>query len=80
MKKYLSIKNVSKAFDPNWEKNKYQEQAIQCLKDFYNNLGLKNVTIKEDKVEGKTPIIFFRALSNDQNCKELSLVYAHLDK
>ena len=80
MYQYLSIPNVSKAFDPNWEQNKYQEQAIKCLKEFYSNLGIKGVTIKEDKVPGKTPIIMFKAKSNVEGCDKTTLLYGHLDK
>lgn len=46
MLKYLEIPNVSKAFDPQWEKNRYQDKAIDCLKEFFYSLKLKDAVIR----------------------------------
>ncbi|HQZ15015.1 MAG TPA: hypothetical protein PLT55_04160, partial [Acidimicrobiia bacterium] len=52
---YMSIPNVSPAFDANWKENGYIDKVIFLFEKFANENAPRNSMVKVQQLEGKTP-------------------------
>lgn len=74
---YIKIPNKSPAFDPNWQKNGFIDEAVALLIAWCEQQPLKNRTIKVHHAPEKTPLITIEVEGEINNTV---LLYGHLDK
>ncbi len=72
---YIRIPNKSPAFDPDWVKHGYMDQAVCSQKARAQSVtGMKVEVIR---LSGRTPLIFIEIPGQSDDCV---LLYGHLDK
>jgi acetylornithine deacetylase/succinyl-diaminopimelate desuccinylase-like protein len=74
---YMRIPNRSPAFDPDWEKHGYMEQAVQQFGRWCGAQGLKGLEIEIVRLPGRTPLIYMDVPGAGG---DPILLYGHLDK
>lgn len=74
---YVSIPCKSVAFDAEWEKNGYIDQAIQLISAWCHAQQIFDMRFSIHKLPGHTPILL---MDIPGQCSETVLLYGHLDK
>lgn len=77
LQKYIYIPNKSPAFDSDWQKHGYMDQAVTLIKDWCQAQNIEKMHIEVVRLPGRTPLIFMDIPGNN---KETVLLYGHLDK
>eukprot|EP01095_Lingulamoeba_sp_RSL-Kostka_P002784 TRINITY_DN136_c0_g1_i1.p1 TRINITY_DN136_c0_g1~~TRINITY_DN136_c0_g1_i1.p1 ORF type:complete len:479 (+),score=211.49 TRINITY_DN136_c0_g1_i1:56-1492(+) len=86
LSEYISVPNVSPIFDPEWNSNGFQEQAVELLVNWVKNQDIKNYSIEVVKDDDKTPLIFIEVDSSlkgetkEESIENTCLLYGHFDK
>jgi len=80
-KKFLSVPNVSPAYDKNWNKNGLLKEAAKVLNEYAVNLGIPglNVTFYGGEEENVTPLLYIDIDGTSKDGKRV-LLYGHYDK
>lgn len=76
---YIRIPNLSKAYDPDWEKNGLFEKAGNHLLDWVKKQNIKGLELKMSSDPGKSPVIFGVMEGSEPNSGNI-LLYGHFDK
>ena len=77
---YMSIPNVSPAFDANWKENGYIDKVIFLFEKFANENAPRNSMVKVQQLEGKTPLLVVDVPARNYNGGDVVLIYGHSDK
>eukprot|EP00744_Colponema_vietnamica_P005626 GILI01008222.1.p1 GENE.GILI01008222.1~~GILI01008222.1.p1 ORF type:complete len:498 (+),score=153.46 GILI01008222.1:146-1495(+) len=70
---------MSPLFDPQWETNGLQDQAIQLLVDWAKGQNIKGFTMDVLREAGRTPLIFIEVEADERDAPTV-LLYGHMDK
>ena len=74
---YIKIPAKSPAFDPDWEKNGYIEDATQQIFNWCKKQDIKDMSCEIVRLPGRTPLIFMDIPGDND---DTILMYGHLDK
>lgn len=76
---YIKIPNKSPAFDKDWEKHGYMEDAVTMFEGWARRYleKLPGATLTVERLPGRTPLIFIDVPGTGSDCV---LLYGHLDK
>ncbi len=74
---YIKIPNKSPAFDADWEKHGYMEDAVALMEKWVRAQPIKGMEVEVLRLEGRTPLIFCD-IPGDSD--DVVLLYGHLDK
>ncbi len=74
---YIKIPAKSPAFDPDWEKNGYIEEATQQIYSWCKQQDIKGMSCEIIRLPGRTPLIFMDIPGDND---DTILMYGHLDK
>lgn len=77
LSQYISIPNKSPAFDPDWQKHGYMDQAVDLMVKWASAQGLKGFQCEVVKLENRTPLIYIEVPGSSD---VTVLMYGHLDK
>ncbi len=77
---YLSIPNVSPAFDSNWKQNGYIDEVANLFLNFADNHAPKNAKVFLQEIENKTPLLVIDVPAQNYKGDDTVLIYGHLDK
>ncbi|MEE4218386.1 MAG: M20 family metallopeptidase [Xanthomonadales bacterium] len=74
---YIKIPAKSPAFDPDWDKNGYIEEATQQIYSWCKQQDIKGMSCEIVRLPGRTPLIFMDIPGDND---DTILMYGHLDK
>ena len=74
---YIRIPNKSPAFDPDWERHGYMDQAIELMADWCRSQPVPRMRIEVRRLPGITPLLLVDIPGELSECV---LLYGHLDK
>lgn len=84
---YVKIPNKSPAFDADWARHGYMDDAVSLIERWCRAHALAHMTIEVVRLEGRTPLIFMEVpghnggRENDRTDRDpCVLLYGHLDK
>ncbi len=80
---YIAIPNKSPAFDPQWVRHGYMEQAVSLLEQWARARlpRLAGAALEVVRLEGRTPVILIDVPASAAGAEgETVLLYGHLDK
>jgi acetylornithine deacetylase/succinyl-diaminopimelate desuccinylase-like protein len=79
---YIKIPNKSPAFDADWQKHGYMEDAVSLIERWCRAHALPDMGIEVVRLEGRTPLIFMElpGTADAGGKDECVLLYGHLDK
>ena len=74
---YIRIPNKSPAFDPDWKKNGYMDEAVTLISDWCRANAIDDMALEVIQLEGRTPLIYIDVPGVGEDCVVL---YGDLDK
>jgi hypothetical protein len=74
---YIKIPNKSPAFDPDWVKHGYMDQAVAQLQGWARAQSVAGMKVEVIRLSGRTPLIYIEIPGQSDDCV---LLYGHLDK
>src|SRR5271154_2870568 len=74
---YVRIPNKSPAFDPDWERHGYMDQAIELMADWCRAQPVMGMRVEVRRLPGLTPLLLVDVPGELPECV---LLYGHLDK
>jgi len=74
---YIRIPNKSPAFDPDWAKHGYMDQAVAQLERWARSQPIRGMKVEVIRLSGRTPLIYIDIPGQSDDCV---LLYGHLDK
>ena len=74
---YIRIPNKSPAFDPEWERHGYMEQATVLMAEWCRQQPVPGMTVEVRRLPGITPVLLVDVPGELPGCV---LLYGHLDK
>lgn len=76
---YIRIPNKSPAYDPDWAKHGYMEDAVRLMETWARKRldALPGSTLEVVRLEGRTPVILIEVPGSSE---DTVLLYGHLDK
>ena len=74
---YIKVPNKSPAFDPDWEKHGYMEQAVGMFENWCRQQPIEGMQIEVIRIEGRTPVLFIDIPGASD---DVVLLYGHYDK
>src|SRR5271154_1125175 len=74
---YVRIPNKSPAFDPDWERHGYMDQAIELMADWCRAQPVMGMRVEVRRLPGMTPLLLIDVPGELPGCV---LLYGHLDK
>lgn len=74
---YISIPNQSPAYDPEWEKHGYMDEAVAVLTAWCQNNAPAGMHLEVLRIPGRTPLIYIEV---EGTSEETVLFYGHCDK
>ena len=74
---YIRIPNKSPAFDPDWKKHGYMDEAVTLISDWCRANAIDDMALEVIQLEGRTPLIYIDVPGVGEDCVVL---YGHLDK
>src|SRR6202020_88063 len=74
---YIRIPNESPAFDPDWERHGYMDQAIEMMAQWCRAQPVPRMNVEVRRLEGLTPLLVVDVPGELPECV---LLYGHLDK
>jgi acetylornithine deacetylase/succinyl-diaminopimelate desuccinylase-like protein len=78
---YIRIPCKSPAFDPDWEKNGYLEQAVKLIQSWCVEQGVPGLTSEIVRIPGRSPVLFMEVPASDGATDgDTVLLYGHFDK
>src|SRR5277367_3058447 len=77
LQEYVRIPNKSPAFDPEWERHGYMDQAIELMADWCRAQPVTGMRVEVRRLPGVTPVLLIDVPGESPGCV---LLYGHLDK
>jgi len=74
---YVRIPNKSPAFDPDWERHGYMDQAIELMAEWCRAQPVPRMKVEVRRLKGLTPLLLVDIPGELSECV---LLYGHLDK
>jgi acetylornithine deacetylase/succinyl-diaminopimelate desuccinylase-like protein len=74
---YVRIPNKSPAFDPDWERHGYMDQAIELMAEWCRAQPVTGMRVEVRRLPGVTPVLLIDVPGELPGCV---LLYGHLDK
>jgi len=74
---YVRIPNKSPAFDPDWERHGYMDQAVELMAQWCRDQPVPKMRVDVRRLPGKTPLLLIDIPGELSECV---LLYGHLDK
>lgn len=74
---YVRIPNKSPAFDPDWEKHGYMDEAIEQAERWCREQPVRGMKVEVVRLPGRTPLLFVEV---DGAIDNTVVLYGHLDK
>jgi acetylornithine deacetylase/succinyl-diaminopimelate desuccinylase-like protein len=74
---YITIPNQSPAYDPQWQRNGYMDQAVELIVNWTRAQEVPGLRLDVVRLDGRTPLIFIDVPGASS---ETVLLYGHLDK
>ena len=74
---YIKVPNKSPAFDPDWEKHGYMEQAVGMFENWCRQQPINGMQIEVVRIQGRTPVLFVDIPGTSD---DVVLLYGHYDK
>jgi acetylornithine deacetylase/succinyl-diaminopimelate desuccinylase-like protein len=74
---YIRIPNKSPAFDPDWERHGYMDQAIEMMAQWCRAQPVPRMSVEVRRLPGMTPLLLVDVPGELPECV---LLYGHLDK
>jgi acetylornithine deacetylase/succinyl-diaminopimelate desuccinylase-like protein len=74
---YVRIPNKSPAFDPDWERHGYMDQAIELMAEWCRAQPVPRMAVEVRRLRGLTPLLL---VDVPGELPESVLLYGHLDK
>jgi acetylornithine deacetylase/succinyl-diaminopimelate desuccinylase-like protein len=74
---YIRIPNKSPAFDPDWERHGYMDQAIELMAQWCRAQPMPRMNVEVRRLPGMTPLLLVDVPGELPECV---LLYGHLDK
>ena len=74
---YVRIPNKSPAFDPDWERHGYMDQAIELMAEWCRAQPVPRMRVEVRRLKGLTPLLLVDIPGELSECV---LLYGHLDK
>lgn len=74
---YIKIPNKSPAFDPDWEKHGYMQQAMELIYTWCRAQPIKEMRCEVHQLPERTPLLF---IDIPGTLDETILLYGHMDK
>jgi len=79
LKDFIRIPNLSILYDPDYQTNGLLEQAMECVDEYANRLGIEGLSRQVFKGEGQNPLIVYVVEPCAGQTKNV-MFYGHLDK
>jgi acetylornithine deacetylase/succinyl-diaminopimelate desuccinylase-like protein len=77
LRAYIRIPNKSPAFDPDWERHGYMDQAVELMADWCRSQAVPRMRVEVRRLPGITPLLLVDIPGEISECV---LLYGHLDK
>jgi len=77
LSRYIEIPCKSPAFDPEWEKHGYIDQAMELLSDWCRAQQIPDMQLTVHRLPGRTPLLLIEIPGE---LSETVLLYGHMDK
>ncbi|HMS24501.1 MAG TPA: M20/M25/M40 family metallo-hydrolase [Acidimicrobiia bacterium] len=77
---YMTIPNVSPAYDNEWMANGYIDDAMNLYEEWAKQNSPSSATIKVQRIENKTPLLIVDIPARGYDGDDVVLLYGHLDK
>jgi acetylornithine deacetylase/succinyl-diaminopimelate desuccinylase-like protein len=78
---YITIPNVSMAYDPDWESNGHMEAAVGLIRDWCAARPIVGLTVDVQRIPGRSPLIVCEVPASEPGLADRTvLLYGHLDK
>jgi acetylornithine deacetylase/succinyl-diaminopimelate desuccinylase-like protein len=78
---YISIPNVSVAFDPEWAEHGHMQRAVELIRDWCASRAIEGATVEVHELTGRTPVIVIEVPAfGDAPADDTVVLYGHLDK
>jgi len=76
---YIKIPNRSPAFDPEWAKHGYMDEAVALVERWCAARAIPGLTVEVIRLPGRTPLIYME-IPATAPAPDTVLLYGHLDK
>lgn len=76
---YITVPNMSPAFDKEWETNGNMDKAMKVITDWVSEQDIPNLKQQLLKLPSRTPLLVCELPASDPSRKEV-LFYGHMDK
>ena len=83
---YITIPNVSEAFDPDWREHGHMQRAVDLIRDWCAARPVAGMTAGVHELPGRSPVILIEVgpfgdeVDGDVSSDDTVLLYGHLDK
>jgi acetylornithine deacetylase/succinyl-diaminopimelate desuccinylase-like protein len=78
---YITIPNVSMAYDPDWEAHGHMEAAVVLVRDWCAARPIAGLSVEVQRLPGRSPLIVCEVAASDPALADRTvLLYGHLDK
>jgi acetylornithine deacetylase/succinyl-diaminopimelate desuccinylase-like protein len=77
LRAYIRIPNKSPAFDSDWERHGYMDQAVELMADWCRSQAVPRMRVEVRRLPGITPLLLVDIPGEISECV---LLYGHLDK
>ena len=81
LEQYVTIPNVSTAFDPEWAEHGHMQRAVELIRDWCAGREIEGATVTVHELDGRTPVIVVEVPAfGDAPADDTVVLYGHLDK
>ena len=81
LEQYVTIPNVSIAFDPEWAEHGHMQRAVELMRDWCAGREIEGATVTVHELDGRTPVIVVEVPAfGDAPADDTVVLYGHLDK
>ncbi len=81
LQRYITIPNVSAAYDSDWEAHGYMEEAVQLVREWCAARPIDGLTVDVHRIAGRSPLIVAEVPASTSALNDRTvLLYGHLDK
>jgi acetylornithine deacetylase/succinyl-diaminopimelate desuccinylase-like protein len=81
LERYITIPNVSPAYDAEWEGHGHMERAVELVVDWCRHRPIAGLAVEVQRLPGRTPLVICEVPATDPNLADRTVVlYGHLDK